>query len=75
MSKGKSFIAMQKMVNKNMDISMSTTILGIDKHRRGAVLQVGVDEGCIDKLASNDYMFLLLVVNKKEFAQENEAAI
>ena len=71
----KVFKAMQKMVDNNMDIQLSTTMLEINKHPQGAVLKVGVDAGCINKLASNEYMFCLLVVNKKELKDVQESEV
>lgn len=62
----KIFKSIQEMIDRDMDIQASTTMLGINKHPQGAVLKVGVSEECISKLASNDYIFCLLVINKKE---------
>lgn len=62
----KTFNKTQVMCDNNMDISCSTTMIEINKCKQGAILQVGVTEDCIQKLASDDYMFCLLVVNKEQ---------
>ena len=71
----KVFKAIQKMVDNNMDIQSSTTMLEINKHPQGAILKVGVDAGCIHKLASDEYIFCLLVVNKKELKSIQESEV
>lgn len=68
----KIFNRIQEMCDMDMDIQCSTTMLQIDKCKQGAILQVGVDEGSINKLASNDYMFFLLIVNKEQLNELNK---
>lgn len=65
----KIFNKIQTMCDKNMDISCSTTMIEINKCKQGAILQVGVTEDCIRKLASDEYMFCLLVVNKEQLSK------
>lgn len=65
----KLFNKIQKMCDNNMDISCSTTMLEINKCKQGAIIQVGVSEDCIPKLASDEYMFCLLVINKKQLSE------
>ena len=63
----KIFNRIQKMVDNNQDISMSTHMLDIREVNLGAILRVGVTKDCIHKLANNDkYMFALLVINKEQ---------
>jgi hypothetical protein len=65
----KIFHKMQNMVDNNKDIAVSTTMLGINKVPQGAILKVGVTEDCISKLASNEYMFALVIVNKNQLKE------
>lgn len=60
------FNKVQVMCDSNMDVGCSTNMLEIKKCPQGAILQVGVTEDCIHKLASDDYMFCLLVINKEQ---------
>ena len=62
----KIFNRIQKMVDNNQDISMSTHMLDIREVNLGAILRVGVTKDCIHKLANDKYMFALLVINKEQ---------
>lgn len=65
----KIFNKIQKMVDSNQDIAVSTSMLEITKVPQGAILKVGVTEDCISKLASNEYMFALVIVNKNQLKE------
>ncbi len=65
----KIFNKIQKMVDSNQDIAVSTSMLEITKVPQGAILKVGVTEDCICKLASNEYMFALVVINKNQLKE------
>ena len=68
----KIFNKMQKMADNNKDIAVSTTMLEINKVPQGAILKVGVTEDYIYKLASDEYIFALVIVNKSQLKEIDE---
>lgn len=66
-------IVMDEMSTRNMDISASPDVIGIDKRKAGGELKIGVAPAVFEKLihslgtGSNKHIAITFVVNMEQF--------
>lgn len=59
--------ALDLMVQRNQDISASTTVVRGNATKRGDEITMGTAAGHLEKMINSKYLFVLYVVNAEQF--------